>query len=59
MNDLTDLDQPSKITQAMGAEAMAKVQQKVVGIVVGTENRILRLRPENSILPAQNLAEKK
>ncbi len=59
LNDLTDLDQPSKITQMIGAENAAKIQQKLMGIVLQTETRILRLRTDISILPAQNLAEKK
>ena len=59
MSDLTELDQPSKITQMIGAEAVAKIQQKLTGIVERTEIRILRLRADISILPAQNLAEKK
>lgn len=58
LNDLTDLDQPSKITQMIGAENVAKLQQKLVGIVMSTETRILRLHADISILPAQNLAEK-
>ncbi len=59
VDDLTELDQPGKITQAMGAEARAKIQQKLVGIVLRTETRILRLRADISILPTQNMAEKK
>ena len=59
VNDLTELDQPNKIAQMIGAENVAKVQQKLVGIVERTETRILRLRTDISILPAQNLAEKK
>ena len=59
VDDLTELDQPSKITQAVGAEAMTKIQQKIVGVVLRTENRILRLRADISILPAPTLAEKK
>ena len=59
LNDLTDLDQPNKITQMIGAENVAKIQQKLTGIVLRTETRILRLRADISILPAQNLAEKK
>ena len=59
VNDLADLDQPNKITQMIGAENAAKIQQKLVGIVLRTENRILRLRADISILPAQSLAEKK
>ncbi len=59
IHDLTDLDQPSKITQMIGAEGMAKLQQKLVGIVLRTETRILRLRADISILPTPTLAEKK
>lgn len=59
VNDLADLDQPNKITQMIGAENMTKIQQKLMGIVLQTETRILRLRADISILPAQNLAEKK
>jgi hypothetical protein len=58
-NDLTELDQPSKTTQAAGgAEAVAKIQQKLSGIVQRSETRILRLRPECSILPASMTAAK-
>lgn len=57
-NDLTDLDQPSKINQMLGAEGIAKMQQKLIGVVQRSENRILRLRPEISILPAPNTAAK-
>ena len=59
LNDLTDLDQPNKIAQMIGAENVAKLQQKLVGIVLSTESHIVRLRADISILPAQNLAEKK
>ncbi len=59
LNDLTDLDQPNKITQMIGAENVAKLQQKLVGIVLSTETRILRLRADISILPTPILAEKK
>lgn len=59
LNDLTDLDQPSKVTQAVGAETVAKIQQKLAGIVLSTETRILRLRADISILPTPILAEKK
>lgn len=59
VKDLTELDQPSKITQAAGgADAVAKMQQKLVGIVQRSETRILRLRPEISILPAPITAAK-
>lgn len=59
VHDLTELDQPSKTTQAAGgAEAIAKMQQKLVGIVQRSEQRILRLRPEISILPAPATAAK-
>lgn len=59
VNDLADLDGPSKITQAAGgADGVAKMQQKLVGIVQRSENRMLRLRPELSIFPAQNTASK-
>jgi hypothetical protein len=57
--DLTELDQPSKITQAAGgADAMAKMQQKLVGVVQRSENRILRLQPQLSIIPAASTAAK-
>ena len=59
LNKLTDLDQPGKIVQTVGAEAVAKITQKLIGIVLRTENCILRLRADNSILPTQNMAEKK
>lgn len=59
INDLTDLDQPSKITQMIGAEAVAQIQQKLVGLVERTESRILRLRADISILPTPTVAEKK
>ncbi len=59
LNDLTDLDQPSKVTQMIGAEGVAKVQQKVSGIVMSTETRILRFRADISIVPTPDLAEKK
>jgi hypothetical protein len=59
VDDLTELDQPRKIGQVVGAENLAKIQQKLVGIVLRTENRILRLRTDISILPTPNLAEKK
>ena len=59
VNDLTELDQPSKVTQAAGgAEAIAKMQQKLVGVVQRSETRILRLRPECSILPSPTTAAK-
>lgn len=58
INDLTELDQPSKINQAMGADGLAKMQQKLIGIVQRSENRILRLRPEISIIPAPTTAAK-
>ena len=58
VNDLTDLDQPGKINQMIGAEAVAKMQQKLVGIVQRSENRILRLRPELSLIPTPNTAAK-
>ncbi len=58
-NDLMELDQPSRLTQAAGGpDAAAKMQQKLVGVVQRTETRILRLRPEISILPAPNTAAK-
>ncbi len=59
VSDLTELDQPSKVTQMIGAENIAKLQQKLAGIMERTETRILRLRADISILPTQNLAEKK
>jgi hypothetical protein len=59
VHDLTELDQPSKITQAAGGpEAVARIQQKLIGIVQRTETRVLRLRPEISILPAPYTAAK-
>lgn len=58
-NDLTELDQPNKLTQAAGGpEASAKIQQKLEGIVQHSANRILRLRPECSIIPALTTAAK-
>lgn len=57
-NDLTELDQPSKINQALGADGLAKMQQKLIGIVQRSENRILRLRPEISIIPVPTTATK-
>ncbi|MBS1810133.1 MAG: hypothetical protein JST84_18375 [Acidobacteria bacterium] len=51
VTDLTELDQPGKVAQTVGAEALAKTQQKLVGIIQRSENRILRLRPELCILP--------
>lgn len=57
--DLTELDQPGKVTQAAGgADAIAKMQQKLIGIVQRSETRILRLRPEISIIPAPSAAAK-
>lgn len=58
VNDLADLDSPGKITQTMGADAVAKMQQKLVGIVQRSETRMLRLRPELSIFPASTTATK-
>lgn len=59
VHDLTELDHPSKVTQAAGgAEAVAKMQQKLIGIVQRSEQRVLRLRPEISILPAPATAAK-
>jgi hypothetical protein len=58
VNDLTDLDQPGKLTQMMGADGLARMQQKLVGVVQRSENRVLRLRPEISILPAPSTASK-
>ena len=58
VNDLADLDQPNPVTRMLGAEAVAKVQQKLVGIVQRTETRVLRLRPEISIIPAPATATK-
>lgn len=58
VGDLTELDQPSQITQTAGAEAVAKMQQKLVGIVQRSETRILRLRPELCLLPAPTTAAK-
>ena len=58
VNDLADLDGPGKVTQTMGADAVATVQQKLAGIVQRSENRMLRLRVELSILPAPNTAAK-
>ncbi len=58
LNDLTELDQPGKMTQMMGAEGLAKMQQKLVGMVQRSESRILRLRPECSIIPTQSTAAK-
>jgi hypothetical protein len=58
-NDLTELDLPGKLTQAAGGpEAYAKIQQKLVGIMQHSANRILRLRPECSIIPALTTAAK-
>jgi len=58
-NDLTELDQPNKVVQAAGGtEAVTKIQQKLEGIVRRSEQRILRLRPECSILPASMTAAK-
>ena len=58
-NDLTELDPPSTIIQAAGGtEAIAKMQQKLMGVVRRSETRILRLRPECSILPASMAAAK-
>jgi hypothetical protein len=37
---------------------VAKIQQKLSGIVQRSETRILRLRPECSILPASMTAAK-
>ncbi len=56
--DMTELDQPGKVTQMIGADAYAKIQQKLVGVVQRSENRILRLRPELSIIPAPTTAAK-
>lgn len=58
-NDLAEFDQPSKITQAAGgADAIAKMQQKLVGIVQRSETRTLRLRSELSIIPEPTTAAK-
>lgn len=58
-NDLTELDPPSKLTQAAGGpEAAARIQQKLEGVVQHSANRILRLRPECSIIPALTTAAK-
>lgn len=58
VNDLADLDSPGKITQTMGADAVTKMQQKLTGIVQRSENRMLRLRPELSLIPTTNTAAK-
>ena len=58
VHDLADLDSPGKIIQTMGADAVAKVQQKLTGIVQRSENRMLRLRPELSLIPASATAAK-
>lgn len=58
VGDLTELDQPNQITQTAGAEAVAKMQQKLVGIVQRSEIRILRLRPELCVIPAPTTAAK-
>ena len=57
--DLVELDQPPKVTQMIGADNLAKLNQKLVGLVQRTETTILRLRPELSILPQPATAEKK
>ena len=56
--DLADLDQPSPLTKTVGAETLTKVQQKLAGIVQRSENRILRLRLELSLLPGATTAAK-
>ncbi len=59
VNELTDFDKPSKVTQAVGgADALNKMRQKLVGVVQRSEVRVLRLRPENSIIPTPNTAAK-
>lgn len=59
VNDLAELDQPSKLTQAAGGtDALTKIQHKLDGIVRHSANRILRLRPECSTLPALTTASK-
>lgn len=59
VDDLTELDQPSKITQAAGGQdAIFKMQQKLAGIVQRSESRILRLRLELSIIPEPVMAAK-
>jgi len=57
--DLTELDQPNKITQAAGGtDAMAKITQKLEGVVQHSKTRILRLQPQISIIPAPSTATK-
>lgn len=57
--ELTDFDKPSKVTQvASGADALNKMRQKLVGVVQRSEVRVLRLRPEISIIPTPNTAAK-
>ena len=52
VDDLTELDQPSKITAAAGGQdAVQKMMQKLIGVVQRSESRILRLRTELSIIP--------
>lgn len=57
--DLVELDQPPKVNQMIGPDNLAKLNQKLVGLVQRTETTILRLRPELSILPQPTTAEKK
>ena len=57
--DLVELDQPSKLEKMMGADNLAKLYQKLAAVTQRTEVTILRLRPENSILPQPMTAEKK
>ena len=59
VDDLTELDQPSKITAAAGGQdAVQKMMQKLIGVVQRSESRILRLRTELSIIPEPARAAK-
>ncbi|MGH9846534.1 MAG: hypothetical protein ACREEM_48165 [Blastocatellia bacterium] len=50
---------PNPVPKSIGQEAYRKLQQKALtGVVVRSENRVLQLRPELSIIPGQSAAAK-
>lgn len=51
MEKMADLDGPNLITQAIGADAAAKLQAKMVGMIQRQERRIYRFVPNLSIRP--------
>lgn len=57
--DLADLDNPNPVQKTVGQDAFRKLQQKALtGVVMRTENRVLQLRADISLIPGRSATAK-